>query len=186
MSDTVSCSSPRWFAVYTATRHEKNVSTLLKDREVECFLPLYRTTHRWKNRTQVELELPLFPSYVFARITPGQRGKILSVPGVLSLVGSKREAWPLNDFEIEGMRSGLAQRNPEPHPYVVVGDRVRLKAGALAGMQGILVQKRNGLRMAVSLEQIMRSVSVEVSLHELEPVPPTLPRPAAGQEEHYA
>ena len=174
MSATVPCSSPRWFAVYTAARHEKNVSTLLKDREVESFLPLYRTVHLWKNRTKAELELPLFPSYVFVRIPPCERGRVLSVPGVLSLVGSKNEAWPLPDFEIEGIRSGLNQRNPEPHSYLVIGDRVRIKTGALEGMEGILVQKRNGLRVVLSLEQIMRSLSVEVGLHELERVSPKI------------
>lgn len=165
-------SSPQWFAVYTASRHEKHVSTQLADRGVEFFLPLYRTVHCWKNRTKGVLEMPLFPSYVFVRIPRNKRGSVLEVPGVLSLVGSKREAWPLPDWEIEALRSGLDQRKPEPHPYLVVGVRARITIGALAGMEGVLVQKRNGTRVVLTLDGIMRSVSVEVGLHELERVSP--------------
>lgn len=164
-------SRARWFAVYTASRHEKHVSSQLRDRQVEFFLPLYRTIHRWKNRTQADLELPLFPSYVFVRFSPRERGTVLSVPGVLSVVGSSREAWPLPDFEIEALRSGLDHRKPEPHPCLLIGDRARITTGALAGMEGVLIQKRNGLRMVLTLDQIMRSVSVEVDLHELERIP---------------
>jgi len=168
----MSGSSPRWFAAYTASRHEKHVSAELKERCVESFLPLYRTVHKWRNRTQAILDLPLFPSYVFVRIPPSERGQVLNVPGVLSLVGSRREAWPLPDFEIEALRSGLDQRKPEPHPYLVIGDKARITTGALAGMEGVLVQKRNGPRVVLTLDRIMRSVSVEVDLHELERICP--------------
>lgn len=165
-------SFPQWFAVCTASRHEKKVSTQLIDRQVECFLPLYRAVHHWKNRIQAALELPLFPSYVFVRILFSDNAKVvLSVPGVLSFVGSSREAWPLRDFEIEALRSGLNDRKPEPHPYLVIGDRARIMTGALAGMEGVLIEKRNGLRVVLTLDQIMGSVSVEVSLHELERIP---------------
>ena len=160
--------SLQWFAAYTASRHEKLVSAQLAERKVESFLPLYRTVHRWKNRTQAQLELPLFPSYVFVRISPCERGAILQVPGVLSLVGSKKEAWALPDFEIEALRAGLDQRNPEPHSFLIAGDRVRITAGPLEGMEGILVQKKNSFRVVLTLDHIMKSVSVEVGIHEVE------------------
>jgi transcription antitermination factor NusG len=160
--------SPRWFALYTASHHEKHVSLQLQDRQVESYLPTYRTVRSWKNRTNVVLELPLFPSYVFVRIRPSDKTRVLSVPGALSLVGSRREAWPLPDFEIEALRAGVHQRKPEPHHYLTVGERARIKSGALAGMEGILLAKRNGFRVVLSLEQIMRGVSVEVELNELE------------------
>ena len=163
---------PQWYAVYTASHHEKNVSARLQDRQVECFLPMFRTVHAWKNRTKAVLELPLFPSYVFVRIPSNEKGRVLAVPGVLSLVGSRREAWPLPDFEIESLRAGVEERRPEPHPYLNVGERARITAGALAGMEGVLVQKRNGFRVVLSLDQLMRSISVEVGLHELERVSP--------------
>lgn len=170
MTITFPRTTPQWFAAYTASRHEKHVSAQLAERRVESFLPLYQTVHNWKNRTRARLELPLFPSYVFVRIPPGEKGAVLQVPGVLSLVGSKKEAWALPDFEIEALRAGLGQRRPEPHPYLVVGDRVRITSGPLAGMEGVLAKKKNGLRVVLTLEHIMKSVSVEVGLDEVEPV----------------
>ena len=98
---------PRWFALYTTPRHEKHVSEILAERQIETFLPLYRTTRQWKKSRPVVLELPLFPTYVFVRIARQARGAVLGMPGVLSIVGSSREPWPLPDLEIEALRSGL-------------------------------------------------------------------------------
>lgn len=160
--------SPRWFAVYTTPRHEKHVSELATDRGIETFLPLYRTARQWKKRCPVVLELPLFPTYVFVRMTQGDRGAVLGLPGVLSIVGSAREPWPLPDFEIEALRSGMHLRKVEPHPYLVVGERARIKAGPMAGMEGVLVRKKNSLRVVLTLDNIMQSVAVEVDANDLE------------------
>jgi transcription antitermination factor NusG len=89
---------PRWFAVYTTPRHEKHVSEILAERQIETFLPLYRTNRQWQKSRPVILELPLFPTYVFIRIARQSRSVILGTPGVLSIVGSSREAWPLPDL----------------------------------------------------------------------------------------
>ena len=160
---------PRWFALYTTPRHEKHVSDMLAQRQIETFLPLYRTTRRWKKSLPVDLELPLFPTYVFVRIAREARGAVLGVPGVLSIVGSAREAWTLPDFEIEALRSGLLERKIQPHPYLAVGERVRIKAGVMAGVEGVLVRKKNDFRVVLSLDAIMRSVAVEVDADDIEP-----------------
>lgn len=164
--------SPRWFAAYTAPRHEKHVSELLANRGIETFLPLYRTARQWQKRGPVVLELPLFPSYLFVRITPGARISVLGAPGVLSMVGSAREPWPLPDFEIEALRSGVHLRKVEPHPYLVIGERARIKAGPMAGMEGVLVRRNNSFRLVLTLDGIMQSVSVEVDANDLEPSVP--------------
>jgi transcription antitermination factor NusG len=168
MATAICQSSSRWFAVYTASRQEKHVSTQLNHRQIECFLPLYQTVHRWKNRTKVTVELPLFPSYLFVRVQPERRGSVLSVAGVLSLVGSRREAWPLPDCEVEALRSAIDQRQPEPHEYLVVGERARIKVGPLTGMEGVLLRRKNGLRVVLTVEQIARSFSVEVDIGDVE------------------
>lgn len=160
--------SPRWFALYTTSRHEKHVSEMLAQRRIETFLPLYRTTRRWKKSLPVVLELPLFPTYVFIRIAREARGAALGVPGVLAIVGSAREAWPLPDLEIEALRSGLLERKIEPHTYLPVGERVRIKAGVMAGVEGVLVRKKNDFRVVLSLDAIMRSVAVEVDADDIE------------------
>ena len=162
--------SPRWFAVYTSPRHEKAVARHFEFRAIESFLPLYTEMHRWKNGCRVKVEQPLFPGYVFARVGRGGTTQVLSVPGVLLIVGSGREPLALPDFEIEALRSGLHLRRFEPHPYLVVGERVRIKSGSLAGMVGILARKKNNLRVVLTLELIMRSVAVEVDADELERV----------------
>ena len=161
---------PRWFALYTTPRHEKHVSELLAQREIKNFLPLYRTTRQWKKSRPVELELPLFPSYVFVRIAREARGAVLGTPGVLSIVGSAREAWSLPDLEIEALQSGLLERKIEPHAYLTVGERVRIKAGVMTGIEGVLVRKKHDLRVVLSLDAIMRSVAVEVDADDIEPV----------------
>jgi transcription antitermination factor NusG len=163
-------STARWFAVYTTPRREKRVAVRLQENLFETFLPVYRTVHSWKNRTRATLDLPLFPCYVFVRIAQNRRGGVLSVPGVLSLVGSRREAWPLPDFEIEKLRTGLGQWNAEPHPYLATGDRARIRSGPLSGLEGVLLQKKNGLRVVLTIQAIMRSISIEVELSNLERV----------------
>jgi transcription antitermination factor NusG len=161
-------SSANWFAAYTHSHHEKRVASYLAERQIESFLPLYAARHRWKNRCEMNLELPLFPNYVFVHIDPRERVRVLEVPGVQSLVGFGRTLAPLPQFEIEALRSGLGQRNIEPHPYLVIGERVRIKAGPMRGMEGVLVRKKNNFRVVLALDVIMQSVAVEVDADDLE------------------
>ncbi len=165
---------PRWFAVFTSSHHEKRVLEHLRKRQIESFLPLYPTVRRRANRCKVTLELPLFPNYLFVQIGRSERARVLAVPGVLSIVGRGREPAPLPDFEVESLRSGLQLRKVEPHPYLTVGERARIKAGALAGLEGVLLRKKNGLRVVLTLDQIMQSVAVEVDADDLEPLRPRL------------
>ena len=160
--------SPQWFAASTTPRHEKYVSELLVERQIEAFLPLYRTARQWKKSRPVVLELPLFPTYVFVRITRRARGAVLGLPGVQSIVGSSKDPWPVPDCEIEALRRGLQTHKVEPHPYLNVGERVRIKTGLMAGVDGILVRKKNDFRVVLSLDAIMQSVAVEVDADDLE------------------
>jgi transcription antitermination factor NusG len=162
--------SAKWFAAYTNSRREKCVASQFAERRIESFLPLYATRHRWRNRCEMRVELPLFQNYVFVRIDPRERVRVLEVPGVLSLVGFGRTLAPLPDFEIETLRSCLGQRKIEPHPYLVIGERVRIQAGPMAGMEGVLVRKKNNLRVVLALDVIMQSVAVEVDADDVEPV----------------
>ncbi len=160
----------RWFAVYTTPRHEKAVARQFEVRQLEAFLPLYRSVHRWKNGCRVSVEQPLFPNYVFVSVERRDYVRVLQTPGVLSLVGAGRDPVPLPISEIESLRSGLPLRDFEPHPYLVVGERVRIHSGALAGMVGVLVRKKNNFRVVLTLDLIMQSVSVEIGIDEIEPV----------------
>jgi len=159
-----------WFAVYTTPRHEKAVARQFEVRQIEAFLPLYRSVHRWKNGCRVNVEQPLFPSYVFVSLERSDYTRVLRTPGVLSLVGPGRDPTPLPSSEIESLRAGLSLRDFEPHPYLVAGERVRIHSGALAGMEGVLVRKKKNLRVVLALDLIMQSVSVEIGIDEIEPV----------------
>jgi len=159
-----------WYAIYTRPSHEKRVVEHLALREIDCYLPSYRTTRRWKNRCKVELELPLFPSYVFASFPWLRRARVLEVPSVLSIVGNGREPLPLSNSEIGSLRAGLELLRAEPHPYLNIGVRARIKSGPLTGFEGIVVRKINGVRVILTLQQIMKSVAVEVEEYNLEPI----------------
>jgi transcription antitermination factor NusG len=159
-----------WFAAYTHSHHEKRVASYFTEREIESFLPLYAVVRRWRNGCEMKLDLPLFPNYVFVRMDPRERVRVLEVPGVLSLVGSGRRLASLPDLEIEALRSSAGQRKVEPHPYLIVGERVRIKAGAMMGLEGVLVRKKNNFRVVLGLEAILQSVAVEVDADDLEVV----------------
>jgi len=161
-----------WFAVQTVPRHEKTVVKHCELRTIESFLPLYWETHKWRNGCKPKVGQPLFPGYLFIRITREERLRVLPIPGVVSLVGAGRVPTPLADFEIESLRSGLHLRAFEPHPYLVVGAKVRITNGALTGMTGVLVRNKNKYRVVLALDLIMRSVAVEVDVHEIEPIAP--------------
>ena len=160
---------PHWFAVHTKSRHEKSASEQLRCRQVETFLPLYQSTRRWKNGDH-DVQLPLFPGYTFVRIAMRSRLQVLKVPGVVRLVGFNGTPYPLEDPEIEGLRSALTSGvKAAPHPYLTVGKRVRITAGPLNGREGILVRRRGGVRVLLSIELIQRSVLVDLGVNELEP-----------------
>jgi transcription antitermination factor NusG len=173
-------SSLCWVAAYTSSHHEKRVASHLSERQIESFLPLYSTTHHWKNRCAMKLELPLFPNYVFVRMTHRDRARVLEVPGVWSLVSFGRSLASLPDFEIAALRSGVGQRKIEPHPYLVVGERVRIKAGAMLGMEGVLVREKNRSRVVIAIEAIRQSVAVEVDAVDLEPAATPREKPGCG------
>jgi transcription antitermination factor NusG len=167
-------SQPKWFAVYTTSRHEKRVAQHLGCREIEYYLPLYKADRKWSDGSRVTLDLPLFPGYLFVRIKRAERVRVLEVPGTLTVVGGTgREPAPLPDEAIDALRAGLHLRRAEPHPLLTVGQRARICSGALAGMEGIVLRKKNSCRVILTLEHIQRSIAVEVDGDDLEPVDTT-------------
>jgi transcription antitermination factor NusG len=163
--------APKWFAVYTSPRHEKRVDQHLSMRQIEHFLPLYRTQRKWSDGSKVTLELPLFPGYIFVRIQRTQRVRVLEVPGVVAVVGGTGGVpAPLPEADIEALRSGLSLRRVEPHPLLKVGQRARICSGAFEGMEGIVVRKKNSFRVVLTLDTIQQSFAVEVDGKELEPL----------------
>lgn len=162
---------PQWLAVSTMPRHEKRIAQHFEARQVEFFLPLYRSNRRWNDGSNVSLDLPLFPGYIFARVGRRERSRILQIPGVYSLVaGTGKEPASLSESEICALRAGLAERRAEPHGLVTVGQKARIRSGALTGMSGVVVRIKGALRVVLTLEMIMQSIAVEVDSADLEPM----------------
>lgn len=159
---------PRWYAVYTCANHEKQVAAQLNNRKIESFLPLYESVHRWKDR-RVRLHLPLFPGYVFIRLALRDRLQVLQIPSVVHLVGGSRgipEA--LAEEEIETLRGGLTSGlQAQPHRFVTVGRRVRIRNGPLTGLEGILRRRKGHYRVILSVELIARSIVVETDAADI-------------------
>jgi len=118
-----------WYAVHTVPQHEKSALKQFQMREIESFLPTYETVRVWKNRQRIKLILPLFPTYLFVRISLGERVKVLQSPGVLQIVGNRREIVPLPDSEVEFLRSDFCKQRIEPFRDLVIGETVRIKSG---------------------------------------------------------
>jgi len=158
-----------WYALYTCPRHERRVAEQIKQCRISCFLPLYRSVRRWKDRRK-ELELALFPGYVFVRIALKDRLRVLQMASVVRFVSFNGHPVPLPDSEMESLMNGLTSGvRAEPHPYFTVGRRMRVRSGPLAGTQGILVRRKDRFRLVLSLELIMRSIAVEVDEADVEP-----------------
>lgn len=176
--------SKSWFAVFTMPRHEKRVETHLCLREVENFLPLYQRQRQWKDGSKGVLRLPLFPNYVFVRIEHSGRIVVLKVPGVISIVGCGPQPWPVPDGYIHWLRDGLRERKIEPYPYLAAGASVRIRSGIMRGMEGVLLRRKDNVRVVLTVEAIMRSITVEVEIDDIEPVVRTWPA-SRGQDYKY-
>jgi transcription antitermination factor NusG len=170
---------PRWYALYTRFRYEKRVDAMLDHRGIEHYLALYEAVHRWKDRN-ARVQVPLFPSYVFVYLSLQDRMQALTIPGVIRLVGHPRPE-PLALEEVEGIRNYLSCRLPvEPYPYVTEGERVRIAAGPLAGLEGFVLRRKAPCRVVINLDLIHRSMVVEVAMADLEAAAPQIPYRAAA------
>jgi len=158
-----------WYAVYTLPQNERSAVRHLQLREIEAFLPTFETIRVWKNRQRIRTILPLFPTYLFVRINRPERVKVLQSPGVLQIVGNGRESIPVPDAEVDFLRSGFHGNMAEPYRELVIGEKVRIRSGALQGIKGVLVRRKNSLRFVLALDAINQFAAVEVDAHDLEP-----------------
>jgi transcription antitermination factor NusG len=165
------CGPADWYAVYTRHQHEKTAAESLSNNGIEVFLPTYGSVRKWKDRTK-HLQLPLFPCYLFLRGGLDRRVKILSTPGVYSFVGIGGQPAAIQETEIDAIRKAVnSGLRAEPFPFLQCGDRVRVKAGPLMGIEGILIRKKSSFRLILSAELLQKSIAVEVDAFSVEPLP---------------
>jgi transcription antitermination factor NusG len=151
-----------WYALRVRSRFENTVAAHLHGRDYESFLPLYKCRRRWSDRIK-EIELPLFPGYVFCNFDPLNRLPILSIPGVVNIVGVGRVPLPVNEAEIAAIQTAVKSGLPtQPWPFLQIGQRLRIEYGPLGGVEGILLGFRGRQRLVLSVTLLQRSVAVQV------------------------
>jgi transcription antitermination factor NusG len=163
---------PAWYALYTRSRFEKKMLSELTDRQIETFLPMREVLSRWKDRKK-KIWMPLFPGYIFINHidTPENRYRILNIPGSVRFVGHEGHAERIPEDQIQGVRKFLeASIAIDPYPYIQIGCRVEIIAGALKGIQGILVEKRGRFRFVLQVDLIRQAVSVEIDASDVRPI----------------
>ena len=150
-----------WYALQVRPRFEKIIASTLLSKGYEGFLPLYRHRSRWSDRIK-EVELPLFSGYMFCRFDINKRLPILVTPGVIQIVGIAKTPYPVDDNEIAALQSiVISGLQTEPRSYLNIGEKVRIEIGPLAGVEGILTSIKGSKRLIVSVNLLLRSVSVD-------------------------
>jgi len=165
-----------WYVAYTLPRHEKSVADHLIQRDVETYLPLYSSVRKW-NRRYAEVELPLFPGYVFVKMAITDKVRVLAHPGVIRLIGFNGNAVAIPDGEVEKLKSLLAVWKAEPYPFLTAGRQVRIKSGPFASLEGRIIRRKGKMRLIVSLEPIERAILLEMDAAEAQLVQLIAPRP---------
>ncbi|MGB6160008.1 MAG: UpxY family transcription antiterminator [Acidobacteriaceae bacterium] len=161
---------PAWWAVYTRHQHEKTVAEVLSTKGFEVFLPLHDSMRRWKDRQKV-LSLPLFPCYVFVRGKLSRRLQVVTTPGIHMILSRGEQIAVVPEEELLAIRRAVnGNYRVEPHPFLKVGERVRVTRGSLEGVEGILIRKKNLFRLVLSVDMLAQSVGVEVAASDVEPV----------------
>jgi len=160
-----------WYAVRTRSRHEKIATHQLQLRGLQTFLPTVTQLHRWSDRRK-QVEVPLFSGYTFVRLVYGsseQRVRVLQTLGVVSFVGIQQTGVPIPDSQIEDIRTLLVQKIPvREHGFLRVGQRVRVRGGALDGVEGILTSHNGDRSLVISVNAIQRSLSIQIKDYDVE------------------
>lgn len=170
-----------WYAACTASRHEKQVARHIEQRGIDHFLPQYQTVHRWKNGLH-RLQLPLFPGYIFVRMTLHDRRRVLEVPGMVRFVEFGGTPCPIPETEINSVKLACESvLEARPYPYLVCGTQVEIWRGPLQGTTGILLRRKGQCRIVISVELIMRSMVVEVDAADVLPLKRGLSTTAFGR-----
>ena len=172
MAPIVTTGIEQWYAVHTRARHERVVAHRLRDLGVNTFLPVVTEVHRWSDRKK-SVESPLFGCYVFVKLAPtgDERLRVLRIDGVFKFVGVRGVGTPIAETQIDAVRTLIGQQLPwSSHPFLQIGQRVRVRGGALDGVEGILLSRNDDNTLVVSIDAIQRSLAVRIQGYDLEPV----------------
>jgi transcription antitermination factor NusG len=151
-----------WFALRVRARAERTVSDFLKGRGYETLCPTYVDRRKYSDRIKT-VEAALFPGYTFCCFDPSNRLPVLSSPGVDYVVGFGQQPHPVDPNEIQALSaivdSGVLA---QPHPFLKVGQKVRVESGPLTNLEGILLATKSDYRLVLSVTLLQRSVVAEL------------------------
>jgi transcription antitermination factor NusG len=165
-----------WYALKVRSRSEWSVESKLRSKGYELFLPTYKSRQRRLHQIKT-LELPLFPGYLFCRLDVRVRLPILMTSGVDHIVGIGKIPEPIRESEIEAIRTLVkSEAAYEPCPYVSVGQVVRVEYGSLCGLTGLVTHLRGQSRLIISVDILMRSVSVDIEQAWVRPIKTKVPQ----------
>ena len=169
-----------WFAIQVRPKYEFLTSTILRSKGYEEFVPFYVSTRRWSDRSK-KLNVPLFTGYVFCRFSSHVCAQIITTPGVIRIVGIGNKIMAIEDAEIEAIRKAVnSGKAVEPYAYLTLGDRVCVKEGAMAGVQGILIRYSNRHQLVLSVDLIQGSMAMEIDARSVVRIDPA--KCAAGSQ----
>ena len=158
--------SPSWFALRVRTKSELLVNSLLQNKGYEAFTPTYLERRPYSDRIR-KVDAALFPGYVFCRFQPADLWPVVNTPAVQKVLTVAGQPAVISDCEIEAVRRTAEAGNARPHPYLNIGQRVRVQTGALTGVEGLLISFKGSDRLVISAHLLQRALSVELDGHQV-------------------
>ena len=160
-----------WYALYVISRHEFVVSGELRRKGIETFLPSITRLNQWNDRKK-QVEVPLFPGYLFVSIAPepDEFQNVIKTRGIVMFISlTPGHPTPVAPEEIDSLKILLGSgERIDIYPHLQEGTPVRVTRGVLRGARGILKQKHNQHVFLVSMDLLGRSVAVKIYARDVE------------------
>jgi transcription antitermination factor NusG len=151
----------QWHAIYTHHQCERKICERLDKQNVVSFLPTHQVYRIWSDRKK-KIEVPLFSNYVFVKVEPGFRYKVLQIPGVTRFIAFNNSPVVIPEKDIDDLKLIIGKTKPIPDNFFAVGDSVRIVRGPLTGLEGILMEQRKNHRFLIRFTSIQQAVSVDI------------------------
>jgi transcription antitermination factor NusG len=160
----------RWYALHVRPRFEGIAVLKLEGKGYPAYLPPYRLRPR-RSYSARDIEIPLFPGYIFCKFDYAARGRILLIPGVISVASFAGDRIAVPEGEILAVKRIVESKlDYSPLRYVDAGRLVRVAAGPLLGLEGFALETTGNCRVIRSVNLLRRSVAVTVDRRCITPI----------------
>lgn len=154
----------KWYVGYTAPRHERLVNDYLESFGVEIYLPLQKELRKWSDRKK-EVEMPLFPNYIFVRTRVEDLHSLLQTRGLVRFVKFRDTYATIRDEEIEVIKNVLIDKRYRVQPHALSlrkGQMVNITDGPFKGITGEIHQESGRSNFILRIDSIGQGISVEL------------------------